>query len=83
MNWIELEQKYINLDNIAFIAKGEKVLGFDSEETYKAKIGFIGGQYLDLEVMSYELVKQTIEKHLGNIKHNLQTYRVYKHAVQT
>lgn len=73
MNWIELEEKYINLDNIAFIAKGEKVLGFDSCDTHKAKIGFIGGQYLDLEVMSYELVKQTIEEHLVYVKHGLQS----------
>ncbi len=63
MNWMELteEGKFFNLDNVCFINKMEQFeLNPDSN---RCMIGFIGGQSINLEHVSYQKVMEAIREH--------------------
>lgn len=68
MNWITIDDKYINLDNIAFLSKGDSVQAFDEQDPRQCKINFIGGAFILLESVTYEYTRKFIEDYLQKLQ---------------
>jgi len=67
MQWLEIDGKYINLDNIAFVSKSDPNL-VPSFTTF-AILNFIGGQSLTTD-MEYTELLEAIKDHYESFNLN-------------